>query len=469
MEEKKVPTVHYIVVVAFCLLFRFVPGVGGITPMGMAILGTFIGAVYGWTVIGNFWPSIIALLGMGLTVGMNPMLAAGFGNIVFFGLAFAMPIIGVGTETGAFSWVVNKVLTSKALQGRGYLTVWSLMMLAFFLGMTNPIIMCLVLCSFVVTICKQVGYKKNEKFPVFVCLGIAFSSMLGQVLLPFASTGLSLISSYNAMFPDAPLNYLSYLCFIPPMGIIMTTVYVLLCKFAFRVDVSKLALFHVEGESEPMNRDQKKSIAFFLVWIGLLIVSSLPLGQIAVFLSGFGLVGFTLLIIALLDIVKREDGTKMLEVEKSFRLVPWGMCVMMAYIMCISAFLNKPETGITAALSALLTPFMALPPLVFIVVALLFAVLLTNFANNVVIIILVMPFMFNFASMIGLSPTSAICLLIVMGQFALITPAASPITAVAMSSEMVEPKTVMKAALKMVPLLVVVCLCIGWPFSQLII
>ena len=148
--------------------------------------------------------------------------------------------------------------------------------------------------------------------------------------------------------------------------------------------------------------------------------------------------------------------------------VPWGLVLMMSYIMVISAYMNTPDTGIPTAMAALLTPFTVLPPLVFIIVALAFAAVLTNFANNMIIIVLVMPFMFNFASSIGLTPTGMIALLFIMAQFALITPAASPVTAVAMGQEMAEATLMTKAALKVVPIMFVIGLCLGWPFVSIL-
>lgn len=115
MEEKKVSIIHYIITAALVVFFRFIPGFAGITPLGMGILGTFIGAIYGWITIGQYWPSIVALAGIGMSIGMNQMLAAGFGNVVFFGLVFVMPIINVCSETGTFQWIIDKVLTSKTM------------------------------------------------------------------------------------------------------------------------------------------------------------------------------------------------------------------------------------------------------------------------------------------------------------------------------------------------------------------
>lgn len=467
-ETKKISFVHYLIVAAFCLLFRFIPGFAGITPLGMGILGSFIGAIYGWVAIGLFWPSLIALLGIGLSVGMTQMLVAGFGNLVFFGLAFVMPIIGLCTETGAFRWIIDKVLNSKALQGKGFMTIWVLFLLAYFLGFTNPIIMCLVLCSFVAAICKQVGYEKNDKFPIYVYFGIAFASMLGQVLLPFCGTGLTLVLAYNTMFPSSPLDMMLYLAFMLPMGVFLITVYTLLLKFIFRVDVSKLADFKAEGGVPPMNRDQKIALSAFAIFIVTLMISSLPLGAVSSFLSMFGMVGIILLILGILPLIKKGDGTPLINLDKAMTAVPWGLITMMAYIMVIATYLTSADAGITSAMSLLLAPLLQLPPIVFIIVALGFACIMTNFANNMVVIVLVMPFMYTFAASVGMSATGIICLLFVMAQFALITPAASPVTAVAMSQEMADSNVMMKAAIKIVPIMFVIGLAFGWVYTQIL-
>ena len=468
MEEKKVSIIHYIITAALVIGFRFIPGFAGITPLGMGILGTFIGAIYGWVTIGTFWPSIVALAGIGISIGMNQMLVAGFANLVFIGLIFIMPIINFCTETGAFQWIIDKVLSSKAMQGKGWLTVWILFIVTYLLGFANPIIICIIICSFATIICKQVGIEKNEKFPIYVYLGIAFSAMLGQILLPFAGTGLTLIMAYNTMFPDYPLNFIKYLVFMLPMGVILVTIYTLLLKFVFRVDVSKVANFKSPYEIGKMNGNQKISLFFFLMYIVLMLISTLPLGAVSAFLGKFGLAGITFVVLAVMALLKNKDGTPLTNVEQGLSTAPWGLVVMMCYIMVIAAYMNTPETGIPTAMAALLTPFTALPPLVFVVVSLAFAAILTNFANNMLIIVLVMPFMFNFSSSIGLTPTGMIAILFVMAQFALITPGASPVTAVAMGQEMAEATLMTKAALKVVPIMFVIGLCIGWPFASIL-
>lgn len=62
-------TIQWIIILFFMFGFGFLPPVGQITPAGMRALGIFIGAVYGWTVIGILKPTILAITSFILLVG----------------------------------------------------------------------------------------------------------------------------------------------------------------------------------------------------------------------------------------------------------------------------------------------------------------------------------------------------------------------------------------------------------------
>ena len=98
MEKKQISIIHYIVVAAFCLGFRFVPPFMGLTEMGMGIMGTFIGAVYGWVLIDLLWPSVLALVGIGLSIGMQNMMTASFGSLTIVAMIVCMMAIGAALK-----------------------------------------------------------------------------------------------------------------------------------------------------------------------------------------------------------------------------------------------------------------------------------------------------------------------------------------------------------------------------------
>ena len=60
---------------------------------------------------------------------------------------------------------------------------------------------------------------------------------------------------------------------------------------------------------------------------------------------------------------------------------------------------------------------------------------------------------------------STILLLMFMTMFAIVTPAASPITAIAMTQEMVTPAQFTKVAAIMLPILFLVGIAVGYPLS----
>ena len=106
--------------------------------------------------------------------------------------------------------------------------------------------------------------------------------------------------------------------------------------------------------------------------------------------------------------------------------------------------------------------------MVFIVVVLFMALILTNIANNVLVTVLCMPFLVNFGSSIGMNPVGMVCMLFILSEFALATPAASPVIAVAYSQEMVTSNAMTKTALKVIVPLFIVFLLVAWPLQALI-
>ena len=467
-EAKKVNIIHYIVVAFFCLGFRFVPPFAGITPYGMGILGTFIGAIYGWMTINMLWPSLMALAGVGLSIGMNQMLAASFGNMAVIALILCMGVLGVAMTTGAFEWLVQVILNNKFMNGKAWFTLWFILLFAWFMGSHNPIIMCVIFCAFANAIFKQVGLQKNDPLIVAMYLGIAYCLMMGQILFPFISTGLTLVMAYSSMFPNNPIDFVPYLIFMIITGIAMCTVYIGLMKFVFRIDASKIAAFKTEGGAPKATREQKIGLALFVIFIVLMLAQSLPLGAIKHFLEKFGLIGITLLLACVVALMKKSDGTPLIDLEKAFHMCNWGQVTMVGYIMVCSQYMMGADAGISAAMSKLIMPFMSLPPIVFLVVALAIGVVLTNVANNMIVCILIMPFMVNFGSMIGMPPTGMVALLFFMAQFAIATPAASPVTAVAMTQEMADPGVMTKFAIKIIPFLFIFGILIGWPVANII-
>ena len=66
---KGTPTyyISLVIMLALMFLFRFLPPIGTITSTGMAVVGIFLGLIWGWSTMGLLVPSILSMIAFGFT------------------------------------------------------------------------------------------------------------------------------------------------------------------------------------------------------------------------------------------------------------------------------------------------------------------------------------------------------------------------------------------------------------------
>lgn len=470
MQTNKMTYVHCAVVFVLAFFFRFLPPIGQVTPYGMGILGTFIAAIYGWSTIGMVWPSFICLTAIGLTIGPNQMIAAGF-NATILAMIFVFLLMALLEETGATTWLVNTILGSKFTMGKPWLTLFLLFGAAYIGGILNSMVMAIVFMGVFTTLCKNLNVTPYTKLPTCLMIGTALALLMGQISIPVMGNAMMIMATYNAMFP-VPLNLLQYMAFMIPMGFLMIATFVCIMRFVLRVDVAPLKNFDpaMFGGTQKASRDMKLAMMFFVIYMVLVVMSSIgALGTVAAFLGKFGMFGIIAMVICVMMLLKKEDGTPYLNFHMSAAKIGWDPVLMVAFIMVISSYMNTAETGISQTLMSLLMPFTTLSPFVFIVVALFFAMVTTNVATNLIIIVMVMPVIYNFAGMVGLNASGLMCLLFIAAHLALATPAAAPPTGIMMTAkEMIKVGDFSKYALISLPILFAVLMLVGIPYSNII-
>ena len=465
-EKKKVHIIHYIIVLLLCFGFRFLPPFAGITELGMGVLGAFLGAIYGWVMIDLAWPSFMAITATGLSCGMASVITGCFGNETFLCLIIAMLAIGPAIHYGAFNWLAMKVLNAKALEGKGFLMIFAIFIVAWLLASANSLLMAIVIFNFTNAMFKQVGIQKNDKLAIYTYIGIAYAVMRGQILFPFYGTGIIYLNAYRAAAPNMPLDVVAYLAMMFINGLIMTIIFILLMKFVFRCDASPLSNYKQEGEVPAATREQKITLGFFIAFIALNLLANV--GPLQPFLSKFGLTGITFMLGGLMVMLKNSKGEPLSDAEKMMHMNSLGLAIMIGYVMWLAVNFASPATGIGTAVAMLFMPFTTLPPMVFIIVVMIIALVATNFLNNMMVAVVCLPFMINFTSLIGMEPMAAVVMMFIITEFALCTPAASPITALSMGQELADTAEVMKASIPLVLILFVCFLVISWPLANFI-
>lgn len=463
--------IHYAVMLALAFLFRFIPPIGPLTPLGMAIIGTFAAAIYGWCTVGMFEPSIIALLSLATVIGINDLALGAFGNTTVLGMLFIFMILGVVNEVGAVGWAIDKLLRCKAFLGKPWLTIWFLLFVCFVLGNFGAPLMIIICLEFIITIFKKAGIQPFTKLGTLIIIGVVYTISMGQVVFPYMGQAIIFVNVYQAL-TQTVVNYAKFILFAMPLGTAMTIVYVLVMRFVFRADATPLKVLSPEtmGEAKPITSTQKKALICFLSMIAFNLCGSIPLlGPLYQASAALTFFGVDLVFIIIMLLLRREDGTSLFQPRTAVKGVMWEMILMTAYIQAMSNYMSAPETGISAAIGALLQPLTQLSPYVFIIGILVATTIITNFANNMVLTIVVMPFIIAFFNQIGMSPEGTMYLLFMTCQMAIITPGGSVMAAAAFSrTDYVKASDMMKLGCKVLPIILFFDLLIGLPYAALL-
>jgi len=123
-DKKKGSNVGYYIKCAVgiaCMFgFGYLPAAAPITPIGMKILGIFIGAIYLWSVAGVVWPALLAIVAYGLSgyVNMSEAIAAGMGNSVVFQLILIIAMAGVVSGSGAGEFLARWAVSRPLFKGK---------------------------------------------------------------------------------------------------------------------------------------------------------------------------------------------------------------------------------------------------------------------------------------------------------------------------------------------------------------
>lgn len=189
-KKSKSKYIHFAVVLALMFLFRFIPPIGTITPYGMAIIGIFIGLIYGWSVDADnlIWTSLLALVALGVTDfgTAGQAIAQAFGNESVMLMLLGMFFLGMLQDSHLTEWLSNKLLGAKFVSGHPWLlTAFIVLVPAYLTIVVNATLVALIMFVVYQSIFQQAGYKKGDLYPAMVLMGFMITCSLAFSLFPF--------------------------------------------------------------------------------------------------------------------------------------------------------------------------------------------------------------------------------------------------------------------------------------------
>lgn len=480
--KKKHNLLYLHVIITVLLMFGFgkIPPFGAITPFGMQMLGVFLGLIYAWSTTTLLWPSFLGMLAIAFSGAYTiaDFAAISFGNETVVFMILVMAFTGALDRAGLVKYLSSWIISRKSIEGRLWAFTLAMLFGAYIGGMfINAFASVIFFWKILYTICDEFGFKRYEKYPSLMVLGIVFASMTaGLTALPYHLTALIVLGALKSV-AQISIPFAQYILFTIPMSAILIFAYFLCMKFVFRLDLSRLksiSVDFVDPKELILSKTQKLAILFTVLMVVLLlsvdiVALVLPDTYIADLLSGWGIIGVMLFLLVLALII-HVDGEPFMDYQEAVKSVDWSMIYLFAVILPFSNILTSDATGVNIWLVETLTPlFAGRSYLLFTFIVLLLGTLITNVANNSVVLVLFINICAPICASMDVPLLPLVMCMLFCYQLAYLTPAASaPAAFVFGNTEWIKASAMYKPIAIILAILFIVCFVVGMPLGTLI-
>lgn len=451
---------------------------GSLEPLGMKVLGIFLGMLWGWTTIGFVWPSMLGLLALGLSgyQSVSAAIGAGFGAtnntvLCIFLFVFAAYMDRIGLSRIIANWFISRKITV----GRPYVFSFMVFLAAYVLGATVSLFTgILLLWSIFYSACETLGYGKGEKYPTIMLVGIVYSAMLGFAVFPFKATQVMVLGSLATVSGGLTIDFMDFTVLTFAITVFCLAVYMAVMKFILRPDVSNFAgkgdmfaeLRHVQMTGE------QKTAAFFLIlfMFAMFAPSILPKEFfITVFFNKLGITGSLMFVMVLMAMLKVRGKISFSFADAARSGMNWDMILLFAATMPVSAAMSSEQTGVIKFIVELLEPlFTRFSGLTFCIAFIIVAGVLTQIAHNLVLAALLTPVLYQFCLQLGGNPLLMTVLFAFAIAVAIATPGGSAPGALIYTNDWIKITDAYKYGTLAAVISIIASLVVGLPLGSII-
>lgn len=466
-----------IVGLGIMLLFPLIPSRHEfITPLGMQVIGVFIGTIFLWSAVSMIWPSIIAIAILGF-FGYKPMgqlLTEWMGNPTLVMILFLLVLINTFAYHEGTHYIARFLLTRKFIEKRPWIFTFMLLLgtylTATFVNSFAGVFLFLPLAH---DICKEVGYANREPYAKIMTIAVVMSALLGFPTAYYDGAVLALNANYRKIsngvyvMPNG-----SYMLIAFTLGVICIGVMTLVIRFILKPNVERLKNVTIEQLNKnplpPMTFVQKtiscSVMIFILAMLLPVIFPDLPIMQ---FLSK-NIFGIAMTIVAVLAAISIKGEPVLDFSEIMSKNFCWQTYLMIATSLVLGDALTNDSVGFSSFLQHFLSPiFTEMSYLVFAVSLIIISVIITNCMNSFVYVLLMQPAILAFSNITSINALPILMLVIFASlATAAVTPSASPYAAIIYGQkEYVHAADIYKYATILVIAELLVIVIIGIPLA----
>lgn len=447
--KKKRNIAYYInsaIVVALMVGVGMLPPFAQITPLGMQILGIFIGVLYGWCTVSLIWPGLLGIIAIGATeyCTVSESFSQAFGDDITITIAVVYILAAYLEECGLNQYMANWFISRKIGEGRPWVFTLLIFAAAYvmsaFVSLYATVI---ILWMIFYKICDQIGEPPHTKYVAMVISGIVITCGLTGALFPFKAFPVIQIGlTEQAIGTSLDVNFFTWVLYNLVLSVGILALFLIMCKVIMRPDLSRLVdagAKYAYLREQKMNREQKVGALVLVAFIlGLALPSIFPESIPGItLLSEMGIPGIGILCMVVLAFVKKEDGKPYIDLPHLIaKGVNWELIILIAATMPLCNALEADEVGILSSVIAWLTQtFSGLSGTMFMVAITALFLIVTQFTHNLVLMLVFTPVLTKMGLNFGIDPMLIMFLIYYTAMTAYATPAASSQAALIFGNE----------------------------------
>ena len=449
--------INSVIGVCIMLFFGYLPTFSTVTPMGMKILGIYIGLLYLWSTVDLIWPSLLGLIVTGFS-GYNSvsgLLSAGWGdgtNVYIWLICLFAYFI---TKSGVSDNIVRGIMSLRIAKGRPWMVSFLFFTAAYAVGaLVSMTPACLIVWAFFQKFAKEMNYKKGDKYVSFMIVGIALAGLMGFTLFNFRVPGSILIGYIEAAGGHVSFVGYSVTAFIVGYGALIF--YTILGKFVVRPDVERIKSgYNFEG-GEKMSSYQKQLLGITVALIVVFVIQSLfPTSTVGQFLTTLGTSGIVLVFLLVMGFIKRKDGSFFADLlDGTKNGVPWPVFYLLTIGMPLAFAMTDETLGIQPMLSGVFDSILGggvSGLFVFVIFITFLSAFSTQFLLNQIPGMVIFPIASAYCATLNVDPGMLACMITVCANSSIILPSANPIAGVMHGmSDWISPKEIYKYSIPLV-------------------
>lgn len=324
-------------------------------------------------------------------------------------------------KTGLHKWIANKILAMFPKNAKGiiFALIITSGLLSSVLSNTTTTLLLLPMALFLTN---------DSKIKLRFALGIAYGASIGGILTPIGTPPNLILMGLMQKLSLEPIVFVQWMWMVSPVVFLM---------FIFVGLILGIGLKDIKIEPDmsiqSLSKDQKKVLAVLIGLVSLLFINA----PIQPYYSGLGLseagilLGFGLLIFAppfsILDWMEDKEN------------IPYRIMFLFGAGFAIASAFTR--TGLAKEIASHLMELASMPTIIFMIIVAVMVTFTTEITSNTALISIMLPILYEVSMEAGLDVRLFMMIATICASYAFMLPVATPPNAIAMSSGVVNVKT----------------------------